>query len=129
VVAHGDAGGGGSGGGSSSDGAGRRAGGGGDRGGRGYTDSHVSGVSRGGYDARRKIEEIRRKKSSTTSENDGFPAFSAHVNTKNWYRKGTDLWAEFGKGAPFGRKFSSKDSAKILTVGNAPSFGRRAVCA
>jgi predicted phosphatase len=19
------------------------------------------------------------------------------VNTKNWYRKGTDLWAEFGK--------------------------------
>jgi hypothetical protein len=24
------------------------------------------------------------------------------------------LWAEFGKEAPFGRKFSSKDSAKIL---------------
>jgi hypothetical protein len=30
------------------------------------------------------------------------------VNTKNWYRKETDLWAEFGKKTPFGRKFSSK---------------------
>jgi hypothetical protein len=53
----------------------------------------------------------------------------AGVNTKNWYRKGTDLWAEFGKEAPFDRKFSSKDSVKILAVGSAPSFGRRAVCA
>jgi hypothetical protein len=53
----------------------------------------------------------------------------AYVNTKNWYRKGTDLWAEFGKEAPFGRKFSSKDLAKILAVGSAPSFDRRAVCA
>jgi hypothetical protein len=44
------------------------------------------------------------------------------VNTKNWYRKGTDLWAEFGKEAPFGRKFSSKDSVKKLVVGS------RAVC-
>jgi hypothetical protein len=32
-----------------------------------------------GYDARRRIEEIRRKKSSTTGENDGFPAFSARL--------------------------------------------------
>jgi hypothetical protein len=53
----------------------------------------------------------------------------AYVNTKNWYRKGTDLWAEFGKEAPFGRKFSSKDSVKMLAVGSTPSFGRRAVCA
>jgi hypothetical protein len=51
------------------------------------------------------------------------------VNTKNWYRKGTDLWAEFGKGAQFGRKFSSEDSTKILAVGSVPSFGRRVVCA
>jgi hypothetical protein len=58
VVPHGDAGGGGSGGGSSSHGAGRRAGGGGDRGGRGHADSYVSSVSRGGYDARRRIEKI-----------------------------------------------------------------------
>jgi hypothetical protein len=58
VVAHDDAGGRGSGGGSSSHGAGRRAGGGGDRGGRGHADSHVTGVSHGGYDARRRIEEI-----------------------------------------------------------------------
>jgi hypothetical protein len=37
------------------------------------------GVSRGGYDARRRIEEIRRKKSSMAGENDGFPAFSARL--------------------------------------------------
>jgi hypothetical protein len=79
VVAHGDAGGEGSGGGRSSHGAGRRAGGRGDRGGRGHADNHVTGVSRGGYDARRKIEEIRRKKSSTAGESDGFPAFSARL--------------------------------------------------
>jgi hypothetical protein len=42
----------------------------------------------------------------------------AYVNTKKWYRKGTDLWAEFGKEAPFGKKFSSKDSVKILAVGS-----------
>jgi hypothetical protein len=24
------------------------------------------------------------------------------VNTKNWYRKGADLWAEFGDEIPFG---------------------------
>jgi hypothetical protein len=52
----------------------------------------------------------------------------AYVNTKNWYRKETDLWAEFGKEAPFDRKFSSQDSVKILAVGSAPSFDRRAVC-
>jgi hypothetical protein len=51
------------------------------------------------------------------------------VNTKNWYRKGTDLWAEFGKEAPFGRKISSKDSVKIFAVGSTPSFGKRTVCA
>jgi hypothetical protein len=28
----------------------------------------------------------------------------AYVNTENWYRKGTDLWAEFGNKMPFGRK-------------------------
>jgi hypothetical protein len=79
MAAHGDADGGGSGGGSSSHGAGRRAGGGGDRRGRGHADSHVTGVSRGSYDARRRIEEIQRNKSSTAGENDGFPAFSARL--------------------------------------------------
>jgi hypothetical protein len=58
---------------------GRRAGGGCDRGGRGHAGCHVTGVSRGGYDARCRIEEIRRKKSSRTGENDGFPAFSARL--------------------------------------------------
>jgi hypothetical protein len=76
---HGDAVGGGSGGRSSSHGGGRREGGGGDRGGRGHADSHVTGASRGGYDARRKIEEIQCNKSSTTGDNDGFPAFSSRL--------------------------------------------------
>jgi hypothetical protein len=75
--AHGDAGGGGSGSGSSSHGPGRRAGGGGDHGGQGHANSHVTGASRGGYEVRRRIEEIRRKKSSTAGENDGFPTFFA----------------------------------------------------
>jgi hypothetical protein len=51
----------------------------------------------------------------------------AYVNTKNQYRKETDLWAEFGKRTPFGKKFSSKHSVKTPTVGSTPSFGRRAV--
>jgi hypothetical protein len=52
----------------------------------------------------------------------------AYVNTKNWYRKETDLWAEFGKEKPFGRKFPSKHSVKMPEVGSTPSFGRRVVC-
>jgi hypothetical protein len=63
------------GGGSSSHGAGRRDSGGGDRGGRGHANSHVTGVSCGGYDARRRIEETRGNKSA--GENDDFFAFSA----------------------------------------------------
>jgi hypothetical protein len=34
------------------------------------------------------------------------------VNTKNWYRKETDLWAEFGRRVPFGKRFSSKHLVK-----------------
>jgi hypothetical protein len=47
-----------------------------------------------------------------------------YVNTKNWYRKETDLWAEFGDEMPFGRKISSEDSVKMPVVGSTPSFGR-----
>jgi hypothetical protein len=78
AASHGDVGGGGSDGGSSSHGAGTRAGGRGDRGGRGHAGSHVTGVSRGSYDARR-IDEIWHKKSSAAGDNDGFPAFSARL--------------------------------------------------
>jgi hypothetical protein len=67
------------GGGSSNQGADRRAGGGGSRGGRGHANSHASGASQGGYDARQKIEELRRKKSTTAGDNDGFPAFSPRL--------------------------------------------------
>jgi hypothetical protein len=57
----------------------------------------------------------------------GPPKTRKTVNTKNWYRKETDLWAEFGKRAPFGRRFSSKHSVKMPAVGSTPTFGRRAV--
>jgi hypothetical protein len=79
IIPHRDPGGGGNDGGSSNHAAGGRAGSGGDRGGRGYANSHASGASRGGFDARQKIEELRRKKSSKAGDNDGFPAFSARL--------------------------------------------------
>jgi hypothetical protein len=74
-----DPGGGGSDGGSSNHGANRRAGGGGSCGGRDHANSHASGASQGGYDARQKIEERRRKKSGTAGDNDGFPTFSPRL--------------------------------------------------
>jgi hypothetical protein len=49
------------------------------------------------------------------------------VNTKNWYRKETDLWGEFGKETPFSRKFSSKHFVRMPAVGSTPSFGKRDV--
>jgi hypothetical protein len=51
----------------------------------------------------------------------------ACVNTKNWYREETDMWAEFGKRAPFGRRFSSKHSVEASAVGSTSSFGRRTI--
>jgi hypothetical protein len=59
--------------------ANRRSGSGGSRGGRGHVNNHASGASQGGYDARQKIEELRRKKSATAGDNDGFPAFSPRL--------------------------------------------------
>jgi hypothetical protein len=79
IIPHRDPDGGGSNCGSSNHGANRRAGGGGSRGGRDHTNSHTSGASQSGYDARQKIEELRRKKASTSGDNDGFPAFSARL--------------------------------------------------
>jgi hypothetical protein len=65
IVPHRDPSGGGSNGGSSNHGANRRASGGGVRGGRRHANSHASGASQGGFDARQKIEELRQKKSAT----------------------------------------------------------------
>jgi hypothetical protein len=65
--------------GSSNHRANRRVGGGGSRSGRDHANSHASGASQGGYDARQKIEELRRKKSATAGDNDGFPAFSPRL--------------------------------------------------
>jgi hypothetical protein len=80
IIRHRDPDGGGSDDGSSNYGANRRAGGGGGRGGRDHANSHASGASQGGYDARQKIEELRRKKSATAGDNDGFPAFSPRLH-------------------------------------------------
>jgi hypothetical protein len=74
-----DPGGSGSDGGSSNYGANRRPGGEGGRGGRDHANSHASGASQGSYDARQKIEELRRKKSATAGDNDGFHAFSPRL--------------------------------------------------
>jgi hypothetical protein len=49
------------------------------------------------------------------------------VNTINWYREETDLWAEFGRRAPFGRRFSSKHLVKASAVASTSSFGRGVV--
>jgi hypothetical protein len=49
------------------------------------------------------------------------------VNTKNWYRKEIDPWADFGRRVPFGERFSSKHSVKTSSVGSMSSFGRRDV--
>jgi hypothetical protein len=38
--------------------------------------SRITGNSRGGYDARHKIEEIHRKNATEASDSDGFPAYS-----------------------------------------------------
>jgi hypothetical protein len=59
--------------------ANRRAGGGGNHGSRDHANSHASGASQGGDDARQKIEELRRKKSATAGDNDGFPAFTPRL--------------------------------------------------
>jgi hypothetical protein len=65
--------------GSSNHRANKRAGGGGSRDGRDHANSHTSGASQGGYDARQKIEELRQKKSATAGDNDSFPAFSPRL--------------------------------------------------
>jgi hypothetical protein len=74
-----DSGGGGSDGGSSNHWANGRAGGEGGRGSRDHANSHASRASQVGNDARQKIEELRRKKSATAGDNDGFPAFSPRL--------------------------------------------------
>jgi hypothetical protein len=47
------------------------------------------------------------------------------VNTKNWYRKETGMWAEFGRRIPFGRSFFSKRSVEASAVGSTSSFGKK----
>jgi hypothetical protein len=51
------------------------------------------------------------------------------VNTKKWYRKGTDLWAELVTKYRSAGKISPEDLVKMPAVDNASSFGKRTVCA
>jgi hypothetical protein len=37
------------------------------------------------------------------------------------------MWAEFGRRAPFGRRFSSKHLVEASTVGSTSPFGRKIV--
>jgi hypothetical protein len=37
------------------------------------------------------------------------------------------MWAEFGRRAPFGRRFSSKHKVEACAVGSTSSFARRTV--
>jgi hypothetical protein len=93
--------------------------------------SHVTGNSRGGYNAQHKIEEIHRKKITKTSDSNGFPAYTTRlrdllVNTKNWYRRECDLWAQLGKkNLVQRRRISSKDSAEMLVVSSFASVRQR----
>jgi hypothetical protein len=51
------------------------------------------------------------------------------VNTKIWYRRESDLWAQLGKKNSVQRgKISSEDSAKVLAVGSLLPFGKGTVC-
>jgi hypothetical protein len=43
------------------------------------------------------------------------------------YREEIDMWAEFGRREPFGKRFSSKHSVEAFAVRSTLSFGRRAV--
>jgi hypothetical protein len=98
IIPHRDPSGGSSDGGSSNHGANRRAGGGGDHGGRDHANSHASGASQGGYDTRQKIEELRRKKASTSGDNDGFPTFSVRLRNL-LLPENSSLWESSGSGA------------------------------
>jgi hypothetical protein len=52
------------------------------------------------------------------------------VNTKIWYRKESDLWAQLGEKSVWEKEgFFKKDSAEKLAVGNLLPFGRGTVCA
>jgi hypothetical protein len=52
------------------------------------------------------------------------------VNTKIWYRKESDLWAQLGeKIRPEEGRFLQKDSAEELAVGSLLPLGKGTVCA
>jgi hypothetical protein len=55
-----------------------------------------------------------------------FIAKELSVNTKNWYKEESDLWAKFGRRAPFDRRFSSKHSVEAPAVGRS-LFSKRVV--
>jgi hypothetical protein len=52
------------------------------------------------------------------------------VNTKIWYRKESDLWAQLGEEIRLEEgRFLQKDSAKGVAVGSLLPFGKETVCA
>jgi hypothetical protein len=94
--------------------------------------SDLGECSNGLREKRTGVEPIRPEDAeylwSIPEKNHSYPVIEgAYVNTKNWYMKENDLWAEFGTEISFGRRFSLKHSVRALAVGSTPSFGRRAV--
>jgi hypothetical protein len=58
------------------------------------------------------------------------PPSGGIVNTKIWYRKESDLWAQLGeKIRPGEGRFLQKDSAKGLAVRSLLPFGKGTICA
>jgi hypothetical protein len=54
----------------------------------------------------------------------------ANVNTKIWYMKESDLWAQLGEKIRLEEgRFLQKDSAEGLAVGSLLPFGKGTVCA
>jgi hypothetical protein len=51
----------------------------------------------------------------------------AYVNTKNWYREETNLWAEFGGKSTIRQEVFFKAFGKGVCGGSMSSFGRRAI--
>jgi hypothetical protein len=84
--------------------------------------------SNGLKEERTGVEHIRPGDVEYLWSNHLYPVIEgAYVNTKNWYREETDMWAEFGRRAPFGKRFSSKHSVEASAVGSTSSFGRRTI--
>jgi hypothetical protein len=68
---------------------------------------------------------------SISEQNHFYPVIEgAYFNTKIWYRKESDLWAQLGEKIRLEEgRFLQKDSAEGLVVGSLLPLGKGTVCA